>query len=94
MQASIDGLRQQYFKLLEAKDKYKFMEENEYIRLELLELEELLVKGGYVDPDEASIANSEQTYEARMERASKIFYDYVSSYSPEMMSPQYNTLIE
>lgn len=87
MQASIDSLRQQYFKLQEAKDKYQFLDENKYIRLEMLELEELLVKGGYIDPDEALIAKSDQSFETRMDRASKIFYEYVSAYSPEMMSP-------
>jgi hypothetical protein len=34
------------------------MEENKYIRLEMLELEEMLVKGGYIDPEEAFLANS------------------------------------
>lgn len=38
VQASIDSLRQQYFKLQEVSDKHDWMNENKFIRLELLEL--------------------------------------------------------
>ena len=38
MQASIDSMRQQYFKMQEASDKHAFLGENKFIRLELLEL--------------------------------------------------------
>jgi hypothetical protein len=51
-QASIDNLRQQYFKMSEAADKHKFLQDNQYIKYDLLELEELLVKGGYLEPEE------------------------------------------
>lgn len=37
----------------EAMDKHSFLQENEYIRYDVLELQEMLVKGGYLDPDEA-----------------------------------------
>jgi hypothetical protein len=40
-QASIDNLRQQYFQMSEAADKHKFLQENQYIKYDLLELEEL-----------------------------------------------------
>ena len=53
LQASIDSLRQQYFKLQEAHDKHQFLSDNKFVRLEMLELQELLVKAGYVDPEEA-----------------------------------------
>ena len=53
LQASIDNLRQQYFKLQEAKDKHQFLEENRFVRYEMLELQELLVRAGYIDPEEA-----------------------------------------
>jgi hypothetical protein len=55
----------------------------------MLELQELLVRAGYIDPDEAKKFSSSQPYEIRMERASRIFYEYVQSNSPELMSPQY-----
>ena len=61
---------------MEAHDKNKFMEENKFIRLELLELQDQLVSAGYLDPDEAEKAISNIPYEVRMERASQIFYDY------------------
>ena len=61
---------------MEAHDKNKFMEENRFIRLELLELQDQLVSAGYLDPDEAEKAISNIPYEVRMERASQIFYDY------------------
>lgn len=53
MEASIDSLRQQYFKLQEANDKHKFMEENKFIYYDLLELQELMVRAGYINPEEA-----------------------------------------
>jgi len=33
-------------------------------------------------------------YEERMERASKIFYEYVQSYAPELISPQYEDFFQ
>jgi hypothetical protein len=77
LEASIDSLRQQYFKLQEAKDKHKFLEENKFIYYDLLELQELLVRAGYIRPEEAEKFSSSQPFKARMERASRIFYEYV-----------------
>ena len=37
-QASIDNLRQQYFMMSEAHDKHQFLQENNYIKYDLLEL--------------------------------------------------------
>lgn len=37
-QASIDNLRQQYFMMSEAADKHQFLQENNYIKYDLLEL--------------------------------------------------------
>ena len=53
-QSSIDNLRQQYFKMSEAADKHNFLQENQYIKYDLLELQELLVQGGYMEPEEAA----------------------------------------
>ena len=89
MQASIDSMRQQYFKIQEAADKHKFLEENKFVRLELLELQEKLVKAGYLEPEETQKISSSMPYDVRMERASRIFYEYVSDFAPELLSQQY-----
>jgi hypothetical protein len=48
--ASIESMRQQYFKMEEATDKHAFLSENPYIKYDILELQELLVNAGYMDP--------------------------------------------
>ena len=53
------------------------MNDNRFIRLELLELQDLLLKAGYLEPEEAQSLTSKQPYDVRMERASQIFYEYV-----------------
>ena len=58
MQASFDSLRQQYFKMMEATDKHAFLQENKYIYYDLQELQELMVKAGYLNPEEADQLNS------------------------------------
>lgn len=42
----------------------------------MLELQEMLVRGGYLDPNEALLGISENI-EHRMERATELFYDLV-----------------
>lgn len=42
----------------------------------MLELQEMLVRGGYLDPNEALLGISEKI-EHRMERATELFYDLV-----------------
>lgn len=59
----------------------------------MLELEELLVKGGYLDPEETSAVINE-SFDERMQRASDVFYDYVVNYAPELLSPQHQTFYE
>jgi hypothetical protein len=39
--------------LKEAQDKHEFLQENKYLIYDMLELQELLVKGGYLNPEEA-----------------------------------------
>lgn len=68
-----------------ANDKHGFLQDNQYIKYDILELQELLVKGGYIEPDETVLAS--ETTNQRMIRASEVFYDYVSSYAPELLSP-------
>lgn len=53
----------------EAIDKHAFLQENEYIKYDLLELQEMLVKGGYLEPEEASKHLASEPFENRMERA-------------------------
>lgn len=60
----------------------------------MLELQELLVRAGYIEPEEAEKFSASQPYEARMERAAKIFYEYCQSYAPELISPQYDQFYE
>lgn len=86
-QASIDSLRTQYFKLLEAQDKHRFIEDNKYVVYDMLELQELLVKAGYLGHDEQ---DKPATFKYRMERAADIFYDHTNTYNPDLMSPTYD----
>lgn len=71
----------------EAADKHAFLQENQYIKYDLLELQELLVKGGFVEPDEATAILSNEPFDQRMSRAADVFYDYVVNYAPELISP-------
>lgn len=59
----------------------------------MLELQELLVKGGYIVPDELNRFD-ENNLENRMQRAADIFYEYVLNLSPEMLSPQHRAFFE
>lgn len=77
----------------EAADKHKFLQENQYIKFDLLELEELLVKGGYIEPEETSALINEP-FDQRMQRAADVFYDYVVNYAPELLSPQHQAFYE
>jgi len=78
----------------ETLDKHAFLQENEYIRYDLLELQEMLVKGGYLDPEEASKHLANEPFENKMERAAQVFYDYVVNFAPELLSPQHNSFYE
>jgi hypothetical protein len=60
----------------------------------MLEIQELLVKGGYLSPDEADKMSARHPHKVRMERAAEIFYDYVQNYAPELVSPQYDEIFD
>ena len=75
----------------DAADKHTFLTDNQYIRYDMLELQELLVKGGYIEPEE-SLSN--EPFDQRMQRAADVFYDYVINYAPELLSPQHNAYYE
>lgn len=77
LSAALENIRQQYFKLLETSDKHLFIYENEYLRYDILELQEMLVKAGYLDPEEAQKHLAQESFENKMDRAANVFYDYV-----------------
>lgn len=90
-QAAIASLRDQFFKLKDAQDKHAFLQANKYLRYDMLELQELLVKGGYIDPQEALTTGPKDKNE-RMARAVDVFYDFVLNRHNELLSPQYDEL--
>lgn len=92
-QAAIESLRSQYFKLQAAQNKHEFLAENKYLTFDMLELQEMLVKGGYLDPHEALVGQHD-SIERRMERASSVFYELAINFNPELLSPQYNTFYD
>lgn len=55
----------------------------------MLELQELLVKGGFIDPQEALNAGP-KSKEERMARAADVFYDMVLNQHNELLSPHYD----
>ena len=52
MEAAVRNVRSQYQKLKAAHDEHSFLQEHKYIHLDLLELQEMLIKAGYLQPDE------------------------------------------
>lgn len=62
-QASIEALRRQFYALQAAANKHEFLQQNKYITYDLLELQELLVKGGYLSPTEALDGTQESVEE-------------------------------
>ena len=51
LEAAVRNIRGQYQKLMDAHDEHSFLQENKYIHLDLLELQEMLIKAGYLHPD-------------------------------------------
>ena len=100
-QAAIDNVRAQYFRLQNASDKHDFLEKNQYIKFDLLELQELLVKAGYIQPDEVLyqvdqelLMDEDRMTEVGMQRATNVFYDHVLNVKPDLLSPQYDQFFE
>lgn len=54
---------------MEASDKHAFMKENKYIHYDLLELQNMLVIGGYLTPEEAEQMTASQPHDVRMDKA-------------------------
>jgi uncharacterized protein YjgD (DUF1641 family) len=80
-------LRRQFYKLQEAQDKHEFLQENKYIIYDMLELQELLVRAGYLDPTEA-LEGSQESIDDQMHRASEVFHDMILNHNPDILSPQ------
>lgn len=98
-QAAIDALRKQYLIMQQTFDSYPFLQESTYIKHDLHELQELLVKGNYITPDELMFSQKHTdkfvaNMDFRMERASEIFYEYVRDHHPEFLSPQHEKFID
>lgn len=90
MQAAVRTVRMQYQKLLSAHDEHTFLQENKYVHYELKELQEMLIKAGYLHPDEIPVNETVQTGALGMDSAVEVFYDLVLNYHPEALSPQYD----
>lgn len=56
-------------------------------------MEELLVKGGYLNPDEALASDLVHPSQSeQMQRASQIFHSHVQTFNSDFISPQYDRL--
>ena len=60
----------------------------------MLELQELLIKAGYLQPDEQVVNEQVQVGALGMDAAVEVFYDLVLNYHPEALSPQYDDFYE
>ena len=60
------------------------------MHLDLLELQELLLKAGYLQPDEKVVNRDVTTGVLGMDAAVEVFYDIVLNYHPDALSPQYD----
>ena len=87
MQAAVRNIRTQYAKIKKAHDENDFLQESEYIQLDLLELQEMLIKAGYLSPEERVINDDLQQGALGMDAAVEVFYNMVLSNHPEALSP-------
>lgn len=91
MEAAVRNVRNQYQRLKEAHDQHGFLQEHKYIHLDLLELQELLIKAGYLHPDEHIFeATGAKVGTLGMDAAVEVFYDMVLNFYPTALSPQYS----
>jgi hypothetical protein len=90
MDAAVRSVRTQYQRLREAHDQHAFLQEHKYIHLDMMELQEMLIKAGYLQPDEVVVNEQVQVGALGMDAAVEVFYDLVLNYHPEVLSPQYD----
>lgn len=84
----------QYQKLKAAHDEHTFLQENKYVHYDLLELQEMLIKAGYLHPEEQLVNEDVQVGALGMDSAVEVFYDLVLNYHPEVLSPQYDSFYD
>lgn len=86
MAESIESVRSQYTQMSEAFDQHKFLQSNKYIKLDLLKLQDQMVKAGLMDPYETigTVPIEGLSLTERMGRATEIFYDLTKDYYPEL----------
>ena len=87
MEAAVRNVRQQYQKLKNTHDEHEFLQDHKYIHLDLLELQELLIKAGYLQPDEQVVNQDVKIGSLGMEAASEVFYNMVMNFYPDTLSP-------
>ena len=90
MEAAVRNVRAQYTKLKKAHDEHEFLQENPYVHLDLLELQEMLIKAGYLSPDEQKVGEDVSIGNLGMDAAVEVFYNMVMNYHPNALSPQYD----
>jgi hypothetical protein len=83
---AIESVRSQYSLMSKNYDQQDFLQKNKYIKYDLLELQEKLVEGGMITPDEATgrEAYEKMSFSDKMNRAKEVFYELTNDYYPEM----------
>ena len=89
MQAAVRNVRGQYAKMLKAHDEHEFLQDNDFIQLELLELQEMLIKAGYISPEEKEVNDEISRGVLGMDAAVEVFYNVILNNHPTVVSPQY-----
>lgn len=77
MESAVRNVRAQYSKLKKAHDEHEFLQENPYVNLDLMELQEMLIKAGYLSPDEQKVGEDVSIGNLGMDAAVEVFYNMV-----------------
>jgi len=90
---AVFNVRDSYFRLKQGFDKYKegLVQEEDELKYGLLELENLLVNAGLLDPREIY---TEEAQDMRIKRAMNLFDDICIIFQPELFSPKHTKYIE
>ena len=92
--SSIDQVRYQFSLISSKIEEENFLQSHFYIAKMAREVEELLVEAGLLLPHETKNKQlvAEEPMEKRIDKATQIFYDLVSDYYPELISPDMQKL--